>query len=75
MQIFAENAKEYWLQHICKKKEMAKHVKNDKVWSKVESKYGPSMLRNIIGPSFDARNDNVCLFLFKVSSPCRTIIL
>ena len=26
------------------------------MWSKVESKSGPSMLRNIIGPGFDSRN-------------------
>ena len=32
-----------------------------KTWSKVASKLGPSMLCNIVGPSFDSRKGNVCL--------------
>ena len=35
-----------------------------KTWSKVESKLGPSMLRNIIGPSFDTKKGNFVFSLF-----------
>ena len=46
----------------------------DKAWSKVESKLGPSMLRNIIGPSLDSRMV-ICVFFFfflwKSHCPCR----
>ena len=31
-------------------------------WSKVASKVGPSMLRNIIGPNFDSKAGNFCFF-------------
>ena len=43
-----------------------------KTWSKVESKLGPSMLRNIIRPSFDSKK-RYCLsfFLLKSHSSCR----
>ena len=41
---------------------MWKNGKWPKTVKKVESKLGgPSMLRNIIGPSFDLKNGNVCL--------------
>ena len=34
-----------------------------KTWFKVESKLGPRMLRNIIGPSFDSNNGIISFFL------------
>ena len=51
---------------ICWKRKMVKHCQTcwAKTWSKVKSKLGPSMLRNIIGPSFDSKNGKyvfICL--------------
>ena len=45
-----------------------------RTWSKVESKLGPSMLRNKIGPSFDLKMVVfflLVLFLWKSHSHCR----
>ena len=47
-----------------------------KTWSKVGSKLGPSMLRNMIEPSFDSKNGKCCLLYFfscllTCHSPCR----
>ena len=41
-----------------------------KTWSKVVSKLGPRMLRNIIGPRFDSKNGSFVFFSFwKISFP------
>ena len=65
--IFAENTIKIGFQPKTKEK---KHKKNKKPsvknWSKLALKTGPSMLRNKIGPVFNARNVVSFLFIFFV---------
>ena len=63
---FAENTIQIVVSACFEKKEKCQKRQKGwvKTWSKVESKLGPSMLRNIIGPSFDSKNGNVVLLFF-----------
>ena len=75
--LFAENIIKIVVSASFVKGKWPKNVKNCwvKTWSKVEWKLGPSMLRNIIGPSFDQKWVILVfhsLFIFwKSHSPCR----
>ena len=78
--IFAENTIKIGVSAKKKRKKTQKKNKKPSVknWSKLALKTGPSMLRNKIGPVFNARNVVFFLFLFllffsfeKSSSFCR----
>ena len=76
---FAENTIKIGVSAKKKKKKKKKHTQKKKPsvknWSKLALKTGPSMLRNKIGPVFNARNvvffDLFFFFFEKSSSFCR----
>ena len=74
---FAENTIKIGISAPKKNKKKQKKKQNSKVknWSKLKSKTGPSMLRNIIGPVFDFNLLSFLLFFLlffqKSSSFCR----
>ena len=74
--IFAENTIKIGVSANKKKTKNTKKKPSVKNWSKLALKTGPSMLRNKIGPVFNARNVVFFLFAFllffeKSSSVCR----
>ena len=74
--MFAENTIKIGVSAPPQKKKNTKKNKKPSVknWSKLALKTGPSMMRNKIGPAFNARNGSFVfgyLFFFLSSSFCR----
>ena len=60
---FAENTIKIGVSAQKKKKQKKQKKPSVKNWSKLALKTGPSMLRNKIGPVFNARNGSFVLFV------------